>query len=74
MDRSCTMYGMRNAYRILVGNTKGKRSLGGPRWENIKMDLREIGWGGTDCSNLTWDKDLRGGGALVNIVMKHRSP
>jgi hypothetical protein len=37
-----------NAYRILVGKSEGKRSLGRPRrrWvENIKMDLREIGWG-----------------------------
>jgi hypothetical protein len=37
----------RNAYRILVGNPEGKRPLGRPRrrWvDNIKMDLREIGW------------------------------
>jgi hypothetical protein len=36
-----------SAYRILVGKPKGKRPLGRPRskWEdNIKMDLREIGW------------------------------
>jgi hypothetical protein len=35
-----------NAYRILVGNSEGKRLLGRPRrrWvDNIKMDLREIG-------------------------------
>jgi hypothetical protein len=38
-----------NAYRILVGKPKGKRPLGGPRWvENIKLDLREIGWDGLD--------------------------
>jgi hypothetical protein len=39
----------RNAYRILVGKPEGKRPLGRPRrrWEDsIKMDLREIGWGG----------------------------
>jgi hypothetical protein len=39
------------ACRILVGKPEGKRPLGGPRrrWEdNIKMDLREIGWGGID--------------------------
>jgi hypothetical protein len=39
----------RNAYRILVGNPEGMRPLGGPshRWvDNIKMDLREIGWYG----------------------------
>jgi hypothetical protein len=36
----------RTAYRILVGKSEGKRSLGKPRrrWvDNIKMDLREIG-------------------------------
>jgi hypothetical protein len=39
----------RNAYRILVGKPEGKRLLGRPRrrWvDNIKMDLREIGWYG----------------------------
>jgi hypothetical protein len=37
----------KNAYRILVGKPEGKRPLGRPRrrWmDNIKMDLREIGW------------------------------
>jgi hypothetical protein len=37
----------RNAYRILVGKSKGKRPLGRQRrtWvDNIKMDLREIRW------------------------------
>jgi hypothetical protein len=37
-----------NAKRILVGKSEGKRPLGRPRrrWErNIKMDLRETGWG-----------------------------
>jgi hypothetical protein len=39
----------RNARRILVGKTEGKRPLGRPRqtWvNNIKMDLKEIEWGG----------------------------
>jgi hypothetical protein len=41
----------RNAYRILMGMPEGKRPLGRPRcmWvDNIKMDLREIGWDGMD--------------------------
>jgi hypothetical protein len=45
----------RNAYRILVGKPEGKRPLGRPgrRWEdNIRMDLREIGWGGMDWIHL----------------------
>jgi hypothetical protein len=44
-----------NAYRILVGKPEGKRPLGRPRrrWEdNIRMDLREIGWGGMDWIDL----------------------
>jgi hypothetical protein len=41
----------RNAYRILVGMPEGKRPLGRTRrrWvDNIKTDLREIGWDGVD--------------------------
>jgi hypothetical protein len=41
----------RNAYRILVGKPEGKRPLGRPRrrWkDNIRMDLRDIGWYGLD--------------------------
>jgi hypothetical protein len=50
----------RNAYRILVGKPEGKRPLGRPkrRWEdNIKMNIREIGWGGMDWIDLAQDKD-----------------
>jgi hypothetical protein len=39
----------RNAYRIFVEKPEGKRPLGRPRrrWvDNIKMNLREIGWDG----------------------------
>jgi hypothetical protein len=41
----------RNSYRTLVGKPEGKKPLGKPRrrWvDNIKMDLREIGWDGMD--------------------------
>jgi hypothetical protein len=52
MGRACSTRGAkRKAYRILVGKPEGKRPLGRPRrrWEdNIKVDLREIGWGGMD--------------------------
>jgi hypothetical protein len=50
----------RNAYRTLVGKPVGKRPLGRPRsrWmDNIKMDLREIGWGGMDWIVLAQDRD-----------------
>jgi hypothetical protein len=39
----------RGAYRAVVGKLEGTRPLGRPRrrWEdNIKIDLREVGWGG----------------------------
>jgi hypothetical protein len=61
MDRAySTNEEKRNAYRILVGEPEGKRQLGRPRrrWvDNIKMDLREIGWGGMDCIDLAEDRD-----------------
>jgi hypothetical protein len=44
----------RFVYRILVGKPERKRPLGRPRniWEDdIKMDVREIGWG---CYGLDW--------------------
>jgi hypothetical protein len=47
----------RNVYRVLVGKPKGKMSLGRPRRrrENgIKMDFREIGWGGGGWSGCNW--------------------
>jgi hypothetical protein len=46
----------RNACRILVRKPGRNRPLGRPRrrWvDNIKMDLREIGWDGIDWSYLT---------------------
>jgi hypothetical protein len=52
------MAGKSNAYRMLVGKPEGKRSLGRPRrrWmDNIKMDLRGMGWGGVGWTDLTHD-------------------
>jgi hypothetical protein len=65
----------RNAYRILVGKPEGRRPLGRPRrrWmDNIKMDLREIGWDGVDSVDLAQDRDQWR--ALVNTVMNLRVP
>jgi hypothetical protein len=65
----------RNAYRILVGKPEGKRPLGtsGRRWEdNIRMDLREIGWGGVAWIDLAQDRDQWM--AHVNMVMNSRVP
>jgi hypothetical protein len=50
----------RDAYRILVGKPEGKRPLGRAklRWvDNIKIDLRVIGWDGMDWIDLAEDRD-----------------
>jgi hypothetical protein len=65
----------RNSYRILVGNPEEKRPLGRlrRRWvDNIKMDLREIGWDGMDWIDLAEDRDKWR--ALVNAVINLRVP
>jgi hypothetical protein len=56
-------------------NVEGKRRLGRPmrRWvDNIKMDLREIGWDVMDWIDLDQDRDQWR--ALVNTVMNLRVP
>jgi len=56
----------RGAYRFLVGKPEGKRKLVRPmhRWEdNIKMDLDEVGWGGT-WTGLIWFRIGTDGGHL----------
>jgi hypothetical protein len=50
----------RNEYRILVGKPQRKRPLGRPRHkqvDNIKMDLREIGWDSMGWIDLGQDRD-----------------
>jgi hypothetical protein len=64
----------RIAYRILVGKER-KRPLGSPRrrWvDNIKMDLREIGWDGMDWIDLAQNRDQWI--AFVNTVMNLSVP
>jgi hypothetical protein len=60
----------RNAYRLLVEKSQGKRPLGRPRrrWvDNIKRDLGEVGWGGVDWIGLAQDRNSWR--ALVNSVL-----
>jgi hypothetical protein len=58
-----------------VGTPEGKRPLGRPRrtrrWaDNIKIDLREIGWDFMDWIDLAQDRDKWR--ALVNTVTNFR--
>jgi hypothetical protein len=65
----------RNAYRILVGKPEGKRPLRRTksRWaDNIKMDLREIGWDDIYWIDLAQDRDQCR--VLVNTLKNFRVP
>jgi hypothetical protein len=67
------MVEVRGAYNILFGRPEGRKPLGGPRrrWEdNIKMDLREIGFGDVYC--IHWAQDRDRWQALVSTVMNLR--
>jgi hypothetical protein len=74
MDTACSTIGEnRNTYRILVRKPEGKRPLGRPRrWlvDNIKLDVREIGWSGMDWIALAQDRDQWR--ALVNTIRNFR--
>jgi hypothetical protein len=76
IGRACSKSGeKRNAYRILVGKPEGMRPLGRARhrWEdNIKMNVREIGWNGMDWINLAQDRDHWT--VPVNTAMNLRVP
>jgi hypothetical protein len=76
MGRACSTNGeKRNAYRILVGKAEGKSPLGRPRrrWmDNIKMNLREMGWDGRDWIALAQDRDRWR--ALVKAIINLRVP
>jgi hypothetical protein len=59
----------------LVENPEGKRPLGRPRHrreDNIRMDLREIGWEVVDWIDLAQDRDQWR--ALLNRVMNLQIP
>jgi hypothetical protein len=65
----------KNAYRLLVGKTEGKRPLGRPRrrWvDKIRMDLGEVEWGDVDLIGLA--KDRNRWRAVVNSVLNLRVP
>ena len=65
----------RNAYRVLVGKPEGNSPLGRPRrrWEdNIKMDLKEVGYDPGEWIDLAVDRDQWR--AYVRAVMNLRFP
>jgi hypothetical protein len=65
----------RNVNRISVGKPGGKRPLGRPsHWwvDDIKIDLREMGWDGMDWIDLAQDRDRWR--ALSNTVLNLRVP
>jgi hypothetical protein len=66
---------MRNAYKILVSKPEGKRPLRRPRhrWEDdIRMDLREVGWEGVDWMHMSQDRDQWR--VLLNTVINFQVP
>jgi hypothetical protein len=63
----------KNSYMNLVRNPGEKKPLGRPRRtseDHIKMDLREIGWGGIVWDNLPQDMEQRT--TPLNTVMNFR--
>ena len=57
-----------------MGKPEGRRPFERPRliWEgNVKMDLREMGWG-TDWIDISQDRDMWQ--TFVNAVMNVRAP
>jgi hypothetical protein len=51
---------MNSIYRLLEGKTEIKRPLGRSRCgrdDNIKMDLKDKGWGAMDCNDLVQESD-----------------
>jgi hypothetical protein len=76
MGRACSTHrAKRNLYMILVVKPEGKVPLGRPtrRWEdNIKIDLREMGWDNMGWIDLAQDRDQWR--VLVKTIMNHRVP
>jgi hypothetical protein len=76
MGEPCITNGeKRSSYRLLVGKPERKTPVGRPRrrWvDNIRMDLREVGWGDVDWISLAQDRNRWR--ALVNSVMNLRVP
>ena len=58
--RVARMGARRGAYEVLVGKLEGRTPLGKPKRRcenNIKMDLRDVGWGGMDWIDLAENRE-----------------
>jgi len=66
----------KGTYRDLVGRPGGKRLFGRPRhrWEDIKMDLQGLRWGGGGVGWIGLAQNRDRWWALVNAVMNLRIP
>ena len=60
----------RGVCRVLMGKPDGKRPLGRPRVDNIRMDLQEVGCWYMDWNGLAQDRDRWR--TLVSKVMNLR--
>jgi hypothetical protein len=63
---------MRNAYRILVKKSEPLRRSRRSWKDNIKINIKETGWGVMDWLDLAQDGDQWS--ALANTVMNLRIP
>jgi hypothetical protein len=76
LGRACSTHEEKwNSYAVLVRKPEGSTPLGRSRrrWEdNIKMNLREIEYGGMDWIYLPQDRDPWR--ALVNTIINIRVP
>ena len=76
MGRTCSTYGaIQKCIQSLVGKPESKRPLGRPRrrWDdNIKMNLREVGYDPRDWIALAEDRDQWR--AYVRVVMNLQVP
>jgi len=75
MGGTCSAYGRKGAYRVLVGNLREREHLVDPgvdrriilRWNFMKWDMGVMDW-----IELAQDRDRWR--ALVNVVMNFRVP
>jgi len=62
----------RSAYRVLVGKPERKNAHGNPRrgWEDIiKMDLKDVDWGGGGMDWIDLTQETYKWLAVVNTIM-----